>query len=411
MAPGGWRETKADAFFVTEPGRKEKMMPNSSHRISSRAAIPASVVVPTFREAANIPNLVKRIHAVLSKSGIEWELLIIDDDSDDGSATVVENLARQFPVRMITRRDAPRDLSLAVLEGIRLSRFDRIVVMDADLSHPPEHILDLLVALDADCDMAVGSRYMAGGSVDRTWGLWRFLNSRLATVLARPLANCSDPMSGFFAIDRRWLPDRDTLRPIGYKIALELMVRGQPRVTEVPIAFHDRNVGDSKMNWKQQFNYLRHLRRLYQHRFGNPVRLLFFGLVGVSGFLIDAAGYLGLQQIGIEHRLARGLSFWPAVTWNWWLNRTVTFSDRQPRPHGRQWIEFVVGSLVGFAVSWGSYVILTTFSAAFAHHQMLAFVSGVGLGGMANFLIANRYVYRAGIMPTGNAGKKTTSNR
>ena len=374
------------------------------HAGLTRTAVPASIVVPTFREAANIPGLVTRLHAVLSAMGIEWELLIVDDDSEDGSEVVVEELARRLPVRMIVRRDLPRDLSLAVLEGIRLSRFDRIVVMDADLSHPPERIIDLLTALDAGCEMAVGSRYVSGGSVDRKWGLWRFLNSRLATLLARPLVNCSDPMSGFFAIDRRWLPDRKTLRPIGYKIALELMVRGQPWITEVPIAFHDRDLGDSKMNWQQQFNYLRHLRRLYQHRFGSPVRLLFFGLVGASGFFIDMAGYLGLQQLGTEHRLARGLSFWPAVTWNWWLNRKMTFSDRQPRPHGRQWIEFVAGSLIGFAANWGSYMALTTFSDLFAHNRILAFIFGIGLGSIVNFLIVNRYVYRVGTMPIEDVG-------
>ena len=380
------------------------MLSDADHSIPSRTAVPASIVVPAFREAANIPGLVTRIHAALSAMGIEWELLIVDDDSDDGSEAVVEELARRLPVRIIVRRDLPRDLSLAVLEGIRLSRFDRIVVMDADLSHPPERIIDLLAALDVGCEMAVGSRYVSGGSVDRKWGLWRFLNSRVATLLARPLVNCSDPMSGFFAIDRRWLPDRKTLRPIGYKIALELMVRGQPRITEVPITFHDRDLGDSKMNWQQQFNYLRHLRRLYQHRFGNPVRLLFFGLVGASGFLIDMAVYLGLQQIGVEHRLARGLSFWPAVTWNWWLHRKMTFSDRTPRPHGRQWTEFVVGSLTGFAVNWGCYTVLTTFSDIFARNQMLAFICGVGLGSIVNFLIANRYVYRVGTMPIEDVG-------
>ena len=382
-------------------------MPSDAER-PPRTTVPASIVVPAFREAANIPGLVARIHAALSAMGIEWELLIVDDDSDDGSEAVVEELARRLPVRMIVRRDLPRDLSLAVLEGIRLSRFDRIVVMDADLSHPPERIIDLLTALGAGCEMAVGSRYVSGGSVDRKWGLWRFLNSRLATLLARPLVNCSDPMSGFFAIDRRWLPDRKTLRPIGYKIALELMVRGQPRIAEVPIAFHDRDLGDSKMNWQQQFNYLRHLRRLYQHRFGNPVRLLFFGLVGASGLLLDIAVYLGLQQIGVEHRLSRGLSFWPAVTWNWWLNRKMTFSDRQPRPRGRQWIEFVAGSLIGFAANWGSYMVLTTFSDFFAHNRMLAFICGIGLGSIMNFLIVNRYVYRTHATPTGCVNPSVT---
>ena len=227
-----------------------------------------SIIVPTFREAANIPSLAERIHAALSDSGIAWELLLIDDNSEDGSEAVVAELARRLPVRLVTRRQPPRDLPLSVIEGIRLCRFDRLVVMDADLSHPPERITDLLAALDDDCDMVIGSRYAPGGLIDRTWSPWRFLNSRLATSLTLPLASCSDPMSGFFATDRRVLPDLQRLQPIGYKIALELMVRGQLRVKELPIDFRDRSMGSSKMNWRQQLNFLRHLYRLYRYKFG-----------------------------------------------------------------------------------------------------------------------------------------------
>ena len=243
--------------------------PNLPHDLgnsSRRQAV--SILVPTFREAANIPSLAERIHAALSDSGIAWELLLIDDNSEDGSEAVVAELARRLPVRLVTRRQPPRDLSLSVIEGIRLCRFDRLVVMDADLSHPPERIADLLAALDADCDMVVGSRYAPGGLIDRTWSPWRLLNSRVATSLAFPLVNCSDPMSGFFATDRRVLPDLQQLQPIGYKIALELMVRGRLRVKELPIDFRDRSMGSSKMNWRQQLNFLRHLYRLYRVKFG-----------------------------------------------------------------------------------------------------------------------------------------------
>ena len=361
------------------------------------ATQPVSIVVPTFHEAANILALVERINAALSGIAIaEWELLLVDDNSDDGSEAIVEELARRLPVRMEVRRGTWPDLSRAVLDGMRLARFDRIVVMDADLSHPPERIGDLMDLLDAGCDLAVGSRYMPGSSLASGWGVWRWLNSRLATWLAYPLVQCSDPMSGFFAVDRRTLPDFSTLRPVGYKIGLELMVRGKLRVAEAPIEFANRRHGDSKMNWQQQLNYLRHLRRLYQHRFERLTRVVCFVLVGSIGFCIDMAGYVGLQWAGVEHRLARGLSFWPAVTWNWWLNRVITFSDRRRRSRVRQWAEFVLGSLSGFGVSWGSYTALTTFSDVFARHRPLAFVCGVGLASLVNFLISDRYVYRPG---------------
>ena len=231
-----------------------------------------SIVVPTLREAANLPALVGRVHAALSETSLEWELLLVDDDSRDGSEAIVAALARRLPVRLQTRRGVRRDLSLSVLLGLRLARFDTVVVMDADLSHPPERVVDLLAALDADCDLVVGSRYAPGGGVDRAWGWRRALTSRVGTMLARPLANCHDPLSGFFAADRRRLPAPDTLRPAGYKIALELMARGRLRAREVPIRFDDRSRGRSKLSWRTQVDFVRQLSRLYIHRFRQTVR-------------------------------------------------------------------------------------------------------------------------------------------
>ena len=369
-------------------------MPAANEFEQTRRGPPVSVVVPTFRESANIPALTERVHAALAGSGIEWELLFADDDSGDGSEAIVAELARRLPVRLETRREPPRDLSLSVLFGIGLARFDRVVVMDADLSHPPERIVDLLRVLDGDCDMAVGSRYAPGGVVDRAWSPWRFLSSRAATLLARPLVRCSDPMSGFFALDRRAVPGLRAMRPIGFKIALELMVRGELRVREVPIRFRDRDRGASKMGWRQQIGFLRHLYRLYTHRHGGPVRLMCFALVGASGFVIDIACYLGLQWAGVEHRLARFLSFWPAVSWNWLLNRWVTFRERAPEARVRQWTRFVASSLVGLVVNVGSYATLTSFVGVFDRYRLLALVVGVGLGGVVNFLLSTLYVYR-----------------
>ena len=366
-----------------------------------------SIVVPTFREAENLSALAGRVAAALSGSGIEWELVLVDDDSRDGSEEVVAELAKSLPARMEVRREPPRDLSLSVLHGIRVSRFDRVVVMDADLSHPPERIPDLLRTLDGECDMAVGSRYVPGGSIDEDWGPWRFFNSWVATLLARPLVACSDPMSGFFALDRRALPNLETLRPTGYKIGLEFMVRGRLRVAEIPIGFSDRGRGVSKMNWRQQMNYLRHLKRLYLHRFGSWARALSFGAVGASGFVVDLIFYLGLQMLGLEHRLARFLSFWPAVSWNWWLNRRITFDDRPRQSPARQWGRFVAASLIGLAVNVGGYLLLTSFVAFFARNLLLTFFLGVALGGGVNFLVSNLFVYRRRSAPPDESVRTT----
>ena len=241
-------------------------------RPPSSAARAVSIVAPTLREAANIPVLARRVRDALSGRGIAWELLLVDDDSNDGSAAVVAELARRLPVRMVTRRGVAPDLSRSVLLGMRLARFDRVVVMDADLSHPPERIVDLLAALDAGCDMAVGSRCVPGSRLDPAWGPCRRLVSWAGRLLARPLADCRDPLSGFFATDRGLLQDTDDLRPLGYKIGLELMVRRRLGVREVAIGFGARGLGGSKMSWRTHLDFLRHLGRLYACRLGEAMR-------------------------------------------------------------------------------------------------------------------------------------------
>ena len=262
---GAWprRPTPVDSPVMDLSAAASARGRGARRGVAAQAAV--SIVVPTLREAANLEPLAERIAWVLADSGVEWELLFVDDDSGDGSVAVAAVLAERLPVRLEVRRGVPPDLSRAVLEGIARSRFDRIVVMDADLSHPAERILDLLAALDGDCDMVVGSRYVTGASTAGDWGLARSLNSRVATLLASPLVTCADPMAGFFAVDRRALPDPTVLRPIGFKIGLELMVRGRLRVRELPIAFADRLRGRSKLRWRQQLDYLRHLARLYSH--------------------------------------------------------------------------------------------------------------------------------------------------
>lgn len=363
---------------------------------SEKAVTPTrgvSIVAPTYREAGNIAALAERLSRALAGSGIDWELILSDDDSGDGSEAIARTLSKRLPIRIHVRRGLARDLSQAVLDGIRLARFDRLVVMDADLSHPPERIPDLLAALERGTEMAVGSRYAPGGRIEGAWTRYRKLNSRLATLLARPLVRCNDPMSGFFALRRRSVPDPERLAPIGYKIGLELMVRGRLGIQEVPIRFDERRQGSSKLSWRQQVAFLRHLRRLYLFRFGLPARLFFFGGVGLSGLAIDTAVYLGLQWAGLGHMAARFLSFWPAVTWNWRWNRSITFGDRPPAPRAGQWTRFAVSSLAGLVTNVGSYALLTSHVDLFAAHRLLALFAGAGIGCAANFTTANRFVY------------------
>lgn len=367
------------------------MVAEAGRESARRGAV--SVVVPVLREADNIEPLVRAVDAALTPAGLDWELLLVDDRSGDGSAEIASRLGRDFPVRFETNLVRRRDLSRCVLQGLESARFDRVVVMDADLSHPPERIPDLLDVLREGV-MAIGSRYARGGSLDPRWSARRRLISRAATLLAAPLTACADPMSGFFAVDRRSLPEPGLLRPLGYKIGLELLVRGALEAREVPIGFRDRTKGASKLGAREQWKFLRHLVRLYRFRYPLPARLCCFGLVGASGFAVDFAVWQGLQWIGLGHRWARFLSFWPAVTWNWRWNRATTFGDRPPAPAGRQWQRFVAASVVGLLTNVGTYVVLTGAVVFFDERRALALVAGVFAGAAANFAVANRFVFR-----------------
>jgi dolichol-phosphate mannosyltransferase len=225
-----------------------------------------SVVVPAYREADNLRPLCERVFAATKGADLDAELIIVDDNSRDGSAEAVQELGSRFDVRIVVRTDQ-RGLASAVLRGFAEARGQVLVVMDADLQHPPEKIPELVECITSGrADFAVGSRY-AGGRIQEGWSLLRRLNSRVATLLARPLTPVRDSMSGFFALHRETWMRASRLDPIGYKIGLELMVKARcRRCVEVPIVFAHRAGGESKLALAEQLRYLRHLLRLYRFR-------------------------------------------------------------------------------------------------------------------------------------------------
>jgi dolichol-phosphate mannosyltransferase len=227
-----------------------------------------TVVIPTYKEAGNIEQVARRTHQALQARGLSHDILFVDDNSQDGSDELCQRLATELPIRIIVRTEE-RGLSTAVIRGIQEACGDYVVVMDADLSHPPEKIPDMVELLETgEADFVVGSRYVEGGSLGEEWGFFRRLNSLVATWLALPLVHVRDPMSGFFAFSRGKTPPVQLLSPIGYKIGLELLIKGEfSKPREVPIHFVDRTEGESKMSLGEQVKYLRHLRRLYQYRY------------------------------------------------------------------------------------------------------------------------------------------------
>ncbi|HEY8731675.1 MAG TPA: polyprenol monophosphomannose synthase [Candidatus Limnocylindria bacterium] len=214
-----------------------------------------SVVVPTFNEAGSVTGLAERLQAALA--GREWELVIVDDGSPDGTADIAAALAPRIPVNLV-RRAGKAGLASAVVAGFAAARGDVLLVMDADLSHPPETVPALVDAIAGGADLAVGSRYVAGGGV-LDWPLKRRVVSRVACLMGNVLVPVRDSTSGFFAL-RRSVIEGVTLNPIGFKIGFEVIARGRyTTVVEVPYTFRDRELGASKFGRREIMQYVQQL--------------------------------------------------------------------------------------------------------------------------------------------------------
>jgi dolichol-phosphate mannosyltransferase len=353
-----------------------------------------SIVVPTYKEAANLPHLIPAISTSMRDANLNFEIVVVDDDSRDGSEECVKRLD-SHPVRMIVRKNA-RGLSSAVVEGFRQSRGEFLVCMDADLSHPPERIPALIDALrQPPCDFVIGSRYAEGGSTADDWGWGRRLNSWVATLFARPLTRARDPMAGFFALRRETFEHSAPLSPIGYKIGLELLVKcGCRDIREVPIHFVDRKYGETKLTLREQINYLRHVKRLLDFKYGQWSRLLQFCLVGSSGVVVDLLTFnLCLRGLSLPLTVSRAVAVAAAMTSNFWFNRRLTFSYSRTSAWVRAYTRFVLSCSLGALVNWGVSVGLVTYAPVFHERATLAAVVGIGCGTIFNFLLSSRWAF------------------
>jgi dolichol-phosphate mannosyltransferase len=360
-----------------------------------------SIVVPTYREADNLPLLVPRITAALEP--LPHEIIVVDDNSNDGTDQIVTALSEQgHAVRLILRTDQ-RGLSSAVLRGFSEAKGRVLICMDADLSHPPEALPRMIETLEKhSAEFVIGSRYVVGGTTDGEWGLLRKLNSKVATLMARPFCRVSDPLAGYFALPRVVFERAEALNPVGYKIGLELIVKcGCIHIVELPINFSDRRFGQSKLGLREQINYLRHLKRLADFRFGGWSQLGQFCVVGASGMAVDLLIYALLLRGGVALPVARALAIFIAMSWNFALNRRVSFSgSRFGRPIIEQYFLWLASSGLGAVTSWGVAVSLTSFTKFFAWHVFIAAILGIAVGSLINFILARYWVF-AGSGKTG----------
>ncbi len=224
------------------------------------------MVIPTYNEAGGIEKLLRAIDDVCKANALDAEIIVVDDNSPDGTGAIVDRLAAELPVRCL-HRPGKLGLSSGVIDGWGAARPESRAVgaMDADFSHDVGILPKMVAALDAGYGLAVGSRYISGGGISN-WPMRRIVTSRVACALARPLTNVRDITSGYFLVRRDAL-DRVKLDPIGFKIGLEVIAKAHyGRVVEIPYVFTDRTTGQSKLNNREIVNYLKQLRKLYAQR-------------------------------------------------------------------------------------------------------------------------------------------------
>jgi len=325
---------------------------------------------------------------------LELEVLFMDDNSNDGSVEAVA--AAGFDWARIIVRTKNRGLSAAVIDGFRAARYPVLVCMDCDLSHPPEKIPQMVLALSAGQQFVLGSRYVPGGSTDDDWGILRWLNSRIATILARPLTSVRDPMSGFFALRKADFDRVTGLNPVGYKIALELIVKcGFENVGEVPIQFADRVYGESKLTLKEQLKYIQHLRRLYLHRFSNAMYVLQFLVVGASGVVVNLAILTLLQVLGLAEFICLAGGIAVSLVTNFLLNRRFTFSYARDRGMGKQFVGFLGASAVGLVVNYSVALFMSNSVLPEGRYSLqIAAMIGIICGMAFNFIGSRYFVFR-----------------
>ncbi|MEJ0064591.1 MAG: glycosyltransferase family 2 protein [Caulobacteraceae bacterium] len=302
-----------------------------ARKAASAAAGPElTVVAPTFNERSNVARLVEKLDATLA--GVAWEVIFVDDNSPDGTAALVKEIAARDPRVRCLRRVGRRGLAGAVIEGALASAAPFVAVIDADMQHDETLLPRMLGILRAgDTDLVVGSRYLEAAGLEHGLSPGRKAASQFANALGKKAlkADVSDPVSGFFMI-RREAIDRvaDQLEPSGFKILFDIIAsQPQPlRVQELPYAFAAREAGVSKLDNRVALEYLGLVASKLSRGLFSP-RIVFFGLVGLSGVAIHM-GVLWVAQ-GLGFAIAQAMAGVTAMTSNYFINNVITYRDKR----------------------------------------------------------------------------------
>jgi len=348
-----------------------------------------SVIVPTFNEAANVPELIARIDAAVT--GLEAEIIFVDD-STDNTPQVIAGVDSRTAVRVIHRLDPVGGLSGAVVAGIRESLGDWVIVMDGDLQHPPEMIPLLITAGEShSADVVVASRHLHGGSAAGLDGWARAVGSSGAKMLTRAmfpvkLRYCSDPMTGFFMV-RRTSVDVNSLRPQGFKILLEILARSSLKVIEEPFIFAERRAGKSKATFGQGLRFLSQLAAL---RFG---RLSGFAVIGSVGAVANLAIMAVLQAAGVWYLTAAIIAAIVTILGNFLLQERFIFADL--REGGQPpWRRFALSFGFNAAETVVRTSVLWVIVEATPIPSLLVQAVLIAIGFLVRFVYHSRIVYR-----------------
>jgi dolichol-phosphate mannosyltransferase len=368
------------------PGAQRPARVDSGRTIDS-----VSVIVPTFNEALNILELTERL--TTSLSDLNSEVIFVDDSTDE-TPDVIQKVAATSSLRIVLlHRERPDGgLSGAVVAGLKAATNDWCVVMDGDLQHPPELIPALLQSASAqDADVAVASRYVKGGSSNGLNGGIRHLVSTASTILTRAmfprrLRDCTDPMTGFFAIDTTSI-DLAELRPRGFKILLEVLARNPLRVTEEPFVFGERHAGESKASLRQGMRFLVQLAAL---RFG---RLSSFAVIGALGAVANIAIMAVLQATGVWYLAAAAIAALITIVGNFLLQERFVFGDLRDQGRGT-WTRFAQSMTFNLSETAIRTALLWVIVEATVIPSLLVQALLIAVGFTLRFIFHSRIVYK-----------------
>ncbi|HJS84723.1 MAG TPA: glycosyltransferase family 2 protein [Acetobacteraceae bacterium] len=355
-----------------------------------------AIVIPTLNERGNIAPLVRRLRAALS--GINWEVIFVDDDSTDGTVEEIESFCQRSGRFRCVRRIGRRGLASAVIEGAQSTFAPFVAVMDADLQHDETVLVPMLTELrEGRADLTVGSRYVAEGGIG-AWDSKRARISRLATSLSKVLLKgrtLADPMSGFFMLKREAfeIVVRD-LSAQGYKILLDIVASSprELRVTELPYVFGVRHQGSSKLDTAVVVDFFVLLADKLIGRWV-PGRFLIFATIGCLGFIVHMSTLATMLALGTSFLIAQSAATFVAIAANFALNNVLTYRDRRLKG----WRRVLVGLMSFYVVCLvGAVANVGIASVMFSHRYSwwLAGFCGVLVGAVWNYAGASTFTWR-----------------